>query len=537
MKGKRYSTVPVTVVLAAMMLCFCLASCGGEAARDEGEVEGGTLRTCVIGDPASLDPTRLEDVEDIRIAGLIFDGLMRRDPETLELEPAMARYCDISEDATVFTFHLRRDVGFQNGRRCTAEDFVYSWNRLCDPDIGGGAAHHLEAVKGYEEVTGGRTAELEGVKALDEYTLEVALSYPHAEFASYTAHPALSPVPREVVEEYGSESFGDHPVGTGPFEFVEWRHLDRVELRRNPDYYGDEKPRLDGLIFGIYPDREAAFLEFVAGALDESPVPPQLLSSAEDDYGDLVVTVNVPGLYYLGFNLNTEPWRSSRLLRQALNYAIDKGVLSEAVMEGACREAVGIVPPGTVGYQADACDYGYDPVRAAELVAEAGYPNGGGLPAITLCYPVGEVWEEIAGVLREDLAGLGLEVLTEGYTEDTYTNLIANDRISLFVMEFRPYYPIMDAYLAPLFYPYNTSEDWFKYSSPEVDDIISQARGMVEEGLRLELYRGAERLVLEDASLVPLMFGTRSRVHAERVGGYLLTATDYIPYELVYLER
>ncbi|MFW6114048.1 MAG: peptide ABC transporter substrate-binding protein [Actinomycetota bacterium] len=536
--GESPTRFLLTAALAVVLICSYAAGCGGERAeKEEGPGESGTLRACVIGDPGALDPAFLEDVEDIQIAGLIFDGLMRHDPVSLELEPAMAESYLVNDDATVFTFHLRKGVKFQNGRWCTADDFAYSWSRVCALDTAGAASYHLKPVKGYQEVVSGRAEELEGVRALDDYTPEVSLSYPYADFAYRTAHPCLSPIPREVVEEYGSESFGEHPVGTGPFEFVEWRHQEKVVLRRSPDHYGREEPGLDGLVFRVYPDQETAHSDFLAGELDESPLPSGELTAERENGGDGTVTETVQGLYYLGFNLNTEPWSSSPRLRRALNYAVDKSVLSEGIMEGAYEAAAGIVPPAAVGSGQDACDYRYDPREASRLLAEAGYPGGEGLPALTLSYPLGEEYEETARALRADLAGLGLDVSMDGYTWDTYTNLIANDRISLFIMDYVPDYPIMDAYLAPLFYPYDTAEDWFKYSSPEVDDIISQARETVDEDLRLDLYRGAERKILDDVPLLPLMFHSSSRVHSERVGGYSLTELDYVPYDLVCLER
>ena len=529
------------ISLAALAVAAVLfAGCGGETAEDSGDgiQEGGTFYAATIQDPRSLDPAFLQDSESMQISRQVFDGLLENDPETMELVPAVAKSYQVNEDATVFTFELRDDVMFHNEQECGAEDFVYSWNRVCDPDTNSPVSYHLEPVKGYGEVRSGRAEELEGVKALDDHTLEVTLSYPCADFGYHAAHPVLSPVPREVVEEYGSESFTEHLVGNGPFKFMEWKHEQQVVLDKNGDYYGENQPHLDQVAFKIYPDVGEAYLDFLGGALDDCRLPQTELTAAREQFGEKVIEEPIMLNYFYGFKMNAEPYASSRELRRTFNYAIDREVLSEVEAEGTRRPTTGIVPPGTVGFQEDAGRFYYDPLEAGRLLAEAGFPEGGGLPTLVLSYNTGSGYDNMAQVVQGEVEDIGIDLVVEGYVRDTYVNLIRSEDLTFFGWNLRSDYPIMDGFLKPFLSPSSGGAgNAFGYENPRVDELIIAARRTPDEAERIELYREAEWLILDEAPVIPLVDYTTVWVYSDRVGGYLRTPLEYTPYELVYIRK
>ncbi|MBC7230456.1 MAG: ABC transporter substrate-binding protein [Actinobacteria bacterium] len=537
-KGKT-ALILVVFIALAIGLAMIYAGCGEKKEEEEkgGKKKGGTFNYCLVSDPVSLDPAQLQESQGIEVGKQIFDGLMDNDPKTMELVPAMAESYEVSDDATVFTFKLKKGVKFHNGRECKAEDFVYSWNRVCDPDTASEVSYHMSAIKGYDEVTGGTAETLEGVKALDDYTLEVTLSYPYADFVYHTAHPVFSPIPKEVVEEYGSENFSEHPVGTGPFVFKEWVHEQQITVDKNPDYYGNE-PYLDGVVFKIYQDEETAYQDFKAGALDDAQIPQGQFKAAEAEYGERAIFKAMLGIYYYGFNMNTSPWKDSKDLRQAFNWAVDRQTLCDVVMEGQRIPATGIVPPGIPGYQSNAMEYKYDPDKAKELLEKAGFPGGQGLPKLTLGYNTGVGHDTIAQFIQGNLKDVGVEFGIEGYEWGTYLDLIQGEQITFFRLGWLADYPIMDNFLYPLFYSENAGVDnMSQYKNEEVDRLLLEARSTIDEKERIELYRKAEKKILEDAPIMPLMFYKTSRVYSDKVGGYMRTPDDLTPLELVYFKE
>ncbi len=536
MRKRKLLIIVTLAAVLAMVIAMLLPGCGEEEKADGGgKKEGGTFNYCTIQDPVSLDPAQLQESEGIQIGKQIFDGLMENDPDTMELVPAMAESFEPNEDASVFTFNLKKGVMFQNGRECTADDFVYSWNRVCDPDTASEVAYHMSPILGFDEVQDGTAETLEGVKALDDYTLEVTLSYPYADFVYHTAHPVFSPIPKEVVEEVGSENFTENPVGTGPFKFVSWTHEQEVVLEKNADYYGENKPILDGIVCKIYMDEDTAYQDFKAGALNDCQIPLGQFEAAEAEYGDRALFNPMLGIYYYGMNMNTDPWKDNLALREAMNYAVDRQTLCDVIMEGQRNPATGLVPEGIVGFQPNAMAYDYDVNMAAQKLEEAGFPGGQGFPAVTLGYNTGIGHDVIAQFLQGNYQEVGITFSLEGYEWGTFLNLIQAEEITFFRLGWLADYPIMDNFLYPMYYSENAGVDNMTYyNNPEVDDLLVTARQTPDEDERIALYREAEDKILADAPVVPLMFYKTSRVYSEGIGGYIRTADDITPMELVY---
>ena len=343
---------------------------------------GGTYRRPLGNDPSSLDPAKIVDLYGVAVANQIFDGLVAFDAH-LNVVPALAQSWSASRDGLVWTFHLRKGVQFHNGREMSAEDVVYSLSRLLDPAVGSRNSPLLDKVKGAAEFRAGTTKVLEGIKAIDRYTVEVSLSEPFVPFISILGMAHTSIVPRDEVERLGPD-FGTAPVGTGPFRFVRWVRGQEILLEANKHYFGG-RPALDRVRFVIFPgDTQSDMLKaFEQGELEESPLTPDRRKEFLEAATYKVIRKPTLSLRLYGFNLERPPFQK-REVRQAFNYAIDKIRLNQEVYGGRYVVARGILPPGMPGYSPEVQGYDYDPARAKTLLAEAGHPGGKNLAPVTL---------------------------------------------------------------------------------------------------------------------------------------------------------
>src|SRR5262245_9167465 len=239
----------------------------------QGPAIGGTYRRPLAQDPSSLDPAKIADAYGAAVANQIFDGLVAFDAH-LNVVPALAQSWSASRDGRVWTFYLRKDVQFHNGREMSAEDVVYSLSRLLDPAVDLRSGPLLDKVKGAAEFRAGTSKTLEGIKTIDRYTVEVTLSEPFVPFISILGMAHTSIVPRDEVKRLGSD-FGTAPVGTGPFRFVQWVRGQEILLETNKHYFAG-RPSLDRVRFIIFPgDTQSVMLKaFEPGELEESPLTP-----------------------------------------------------------------------------------------------------------------------------------------------------------------------------------------------------------------------------------------------------------------------
>jgi peptide/nickel transport system substrate-binding protein/oligopeptide transport system substrate-binding protein len=331
-------------------------------------------------DPATLDPARLRDIYSLAVGQQLFDGLVQFD-QTLSIMPALAQFWVASRDGLTWTFTLRKGVKFHHGREVTSDDVVYSFTRLLDPKVRSGVADHFMSVQGAAQFREGRAKTVAGLTALDRFTVRVTLTEAPVPFVSILAVGQAKIVPRELVESQG-DAFGTQPVGTGPFRFVRWERGKEIVLAANPDYY-DGPPKLARLVYRIFPGErlDGVFAEFRAAALEDTPIPTkdyrQIIGSQAYQY----VRRPIFNLRHYGLNTRTKPL-DDRRVRLAVVHAIDREAIVSEIWLGRYAFAKGILPPGTLGFNPKLRGYPYDPAQARELLAQAGYPGGRGLPPI-----------------------------------------------------------------------------------------------------------------------------------------------------------
>ncbi|MEW6019931.1 MAG: peptide ABC transporter substrate-binding protein [Pseudomonadota bacterium] len=507
----------MALAVLAVFLAGLAAGCGGEKISSFTYVESS--------DPTSIDPALADESVGINIVRYMFDGLVAYDSASGKVKPAVAESWDVSPDATVFTFHLRKGVKFTNGREVKAGDFVYAWTRALDPETKSAMASSiLEPVKGALAVADGEARTIEGVKAVDDYTLEVTLEFPLAEFVTFLGHPVSAPVPQEEVEKAGSGAgFSEAPIGNGPFRLKERAANEYVKLEKNPDYYGDAAS-VDEVTVKIIPNPATAVEELKAGNVDAvKQIPPGQTGALSGDSSVRVFEGQVNALGFLAMNLETEPWKNNDKLRQALNWAVDRETIAAKVLQGQSQPADGIVPAAMPGRQSEAMPYRFDQARAKALLAEAGYPDGNGLPPIKLVYRMEGSAADIAQAVQANLLAIGVKAEIEGLESEMFLDQMQGGQLGFFYIRWQADYISMDTFLYPLFQS-EQPQNVFKYANPEVDALLDKARSSLDENDRFKAYNDAERMILADAPLVPVDFAQDVMVYSPRVKTFVHTS-------------
>lgn len=532
----------LSVILAALLIVGLVALLPGCARKEEPKTEkpatekpvyGGTFNTLVAADPVSLDPAHISESEGFRIGVMVFDGLVDYDPKTLEVKPELAESWEVNDDATVWTFKIRKGVKFHNGQEVKAIDFKKCWERACAKDTQSEVAYILAPIKGYDEMQEGKATELSGVKALDDYTLEVTLKYPFGEFLQTLGHPVASVYPVEEAEKAVKEKqVWETPIGTGPYKFVSWKHKQEVVLERNNDYWGD-KPYLDKIVFKVIEDENTAFLEYKAGNLHECGVPTGQIKATKADptLGTQYIEGPELALYYYGMNMEKGIFAKDKNLRLAFEYGTNRQAIVDTVMEGLPTPATGIVPKGIPGYREGQSPYTYDPDKAKEFWNKSSKPA-----KITLWYNTSEGHQKIAEAAQAGYKEIGISVELTNLEWGTYLDKVMKGECELFRMGWIADYPSMDNFLYPLFHSSEKGNNNMTfYSNPEVDRILEQARSETDDTKRHELYAQAEKIILDDAPIVPIYFYSFARVVQPNVKNYIYSAMGLVPYNKIWL--
>ncbi len=327
-------------------------------------------------DPATLDPARIKDIYSLSVSQQIFEGLVQFD-RTLNITPALAEFWKASRDGLTWTFALRKGAKFHHGREVTADDVVFSLTRLLDPKVKSGAADLFLGIAGAQDYRSGRASHVTGLAAVDRHTVRISLNDAQTPFVSALAVGHAKIVPRDVVEREG-DRFGLRPVGSGPFRFVRWERGQEIRLAANLDYF-EGPSRLSQIVYRIFPGNDAddMYREFERGLLEDSPVPTRNYAQAVASKSHVYVKRPMISIRWYGLNTRIKPL-DDRRVRQALIQAIDRVALVQDVYGGRFELARGVLPPGTQGFNPTLLGYSYDPARARELLAAAGYPGGGG---------------------------------------------------------------------------------------------------------------------------------------------------------------
>jgi len=480
----------------ALVVPLLVTACGGGG--------GGTDRRTLVDsrdnyDPRSLDPALSTDVPTGRAVGYLFDGLTRFTPDGRVI-PALATSWETSPDGLTYTFHLRRGVKFTDGTPFVARQVLSSWQRVLDPKVRGGRGWPLYPILGAKEYADGKATSLEGLSVPNDSTVVVKLKEPFAIFPKLLAMPVASIAPERV-----PENFGEHPVGTGPWRLVEWKHDDYLLFAPNEHYWGGS-PRADSLKARIIAEPSTAVAEFQSGTVDVLQIPQGEIADWEEDAERRKLLTSTPSLelVYVAINTTRGPLREPRV-RQALNYAVDRERIVRNLIAGRGHLAAGVIPPSLPGADSTRAGYQFDTTRARQLLREAGYPNGIDLELWTSTNPL---YVRIAETLQAYLKLSGIRIKIVQRESAAAREAARKGGTDLFLKDWYADYPDAENFLYPLLHSANkgVGGNVSFYQSAQYDSIVTAARREQDEGKRVALYREADQIAFRDAPMIFLWF-------------------------------
>jgi oligopeptide transport system substrate-binding protein len=502
---------------------------------------GGTLRIGLGTDPASIDPRFVVDEEGELVVGALFDPLVTFD-DRFQVVPAAADRWEVDEEGREFTFELREDATFHDGTPVTAADFVRTFQRIADgtaepPSF---LAYLLEPVEG-SAAAAADGAELTGVEAVGDTTLVVRLSAPMPGFLRTLAHPSLVPLPPAADDDL--EAFAATPIGNGAFAMAGAREPDAfIRLARFDDH--PRPAELDEVVLQIYADdpaRERQWEDLLDGQLQVADVAPERLDEARERYGSSSDGYRGPGVldgvtstvYLYGFDTTQPPFDDPRV-RRAISLSIDREALADEVMQGTRVAATSLVPPSIPGAQADACDHcRHDPEAARAELEELEVE----LTDLRLTHNRGRTHTTIAEAMATDLeAALDVQVELQGRDLQPFVLGVRRGEYPLFRLGWESDDPDPSAYLTPLFHSDQIGRDNLtRYADEEVDALLDEARASADAASARAALAEAERRILEDAPVVPLLWYRHTKVVVPEVQGLRWTALGRVDLTRVTL--
>ncbi len=491
-------------------------------------------------EPESLDPALIQGVPEHRIYETIFEGLVANDPKTALAVPGVAESWTISEDLTQYTFTIRKDAVWSDGKPITAHDVVYSWLRILDPATAGPYAWFPSMfLAGAEDFNAGTTGpEGVGIRALDDQTFQMDLIGPLPYTLDALTHYSFAIVPQHAIEKYGS-AWTDPAnfVGNGPFVLSDRVAQTSITAVKNPTYWDKGSVALDKVIFYSSDSTTTNYNMYLNGELDwTTNVPPDQLKAAEmrDDFH---ISPQL-GTYYYVLQNEKGPVNDVRV-RKALALAIDRVALVEGVTKGGQIPAWGIVPP-MAGYEA--LEFPFEDqdeaiALAQQYLSDAGYPNGAGFPTISVLYNTDETHKQIAEFIQQEWRNnLGINVALENQEWQTY---LSNRNQGNFLTARAGW---IGDYSDP-----NTFLDMFltgagmnggRYSNDVYDLLINQSARMEAGEDRMGTLRTAEDIFInEDQGMIPLYYYvSMNMVNTDKWGGWDTNTMDYHPTKNIYLK-
>ncbi len=517
-----------SAVALLLLVWGCASAPGGGTA-----LPASFLRLADQDDVPTLDPARGYDTASWQFEEMLFNTLVDYDDEG-NLVPELASDWEVSPDRLTYTFHLRPDVRFTNGRPVVAADVRYSIERVLDPRTRSQGAEFFRGIVGAADCTAER-CRVSGIETPDPRTVQVRVRDFDPLFLHKLAMPFAAAVPAEEVERWG-EDFARHPVGSGPFMLHEWAPGQRIVLVRNPDYFVAGVPRLAGVVRLVGVNEDLEWLKYESGQLDVAGIPPAEFPRVSHDprYAPLLHHVTTMRTNYLGMKCDLAPF-TDRRVRQAMNFAVNKDKLLRLLNDRGVV-AKGFVPPNMPGYNPDVPGYGFDPARARQLLAEAGY--AGGLAA-TLWVRSDETTLRLAQAVQQDLADVQIAVQLKPIAWGPFLEAVrAPDLVPLFLLGWEADFPDPSNFLEVLLHSKNIgSNNDTHYRNPKVDALLDAAAHTADPQARLARLQAAELLAVADAPWVFLFHPVSYALVHPRVRGFRLHPLRPARFERVWLDE
>jgi len=483
-------------------------------------------------DLRTLDPGHITDSVSDAVARRIFSTLVKFDPDGNIINDLAESYTiEHTEEGVIYRFQLRENARFHNGEPLTAHDVAYSLKRLLSPEERCERANLLNYVKGAQQYRDGESTEVPGIQAVSDFTIRIVLNQPYAPFIHVLCMTSCAILPHGEVER-DPKGFGDNPVGSGPYVFESWAKDDRVVLRANRDYFG-ETPKIETLIFRIVKDEKTRFENFKAGALEHCDIPPSQIEEVRNTprLNALVQGRPAMDMYCYGFNCEEPPFKDNTALRQALNYAVDKQNIAENIWGGLVTEQKTYVPEGMFYFWDDCPGYPYNPEKAKELLDNAGYPGGEGLPELVLNIDTQATNKLVAQAVMEDLRNIGVTVRIEVAEWGPFLTKVEEGESLFFQNTWVADYPDPDNWLYQLLHSdmFGAEGNLARWRNSEFDKLVSDAQVEEEAAVRAELYAKAEQIAHDEAPWLLLLWKNSSTLVQPYVKGLTISRMDRTP--------
>jgi peptide/nickel transport system substrate-binding protein len=519
-----------------------VAACGGSGDEGTGATtgsetpkQGGSLTVSFLTEPESLDPAIAYNVIDWQIEHEVFEGLLRypatAGKEGTTLEPALATEVPsvenggLSEDGLTYTFHLRKGVKFQPpvGREVTAQDFKYSFERMLSlprmpvPDF-------YTGVVGAQEFRDGKADEVSGYKVVDDYTIEITLKAPDLAFLNCIAMEFGDVMPKEWVDQWGNQ-VNRHPLGTGRMMFVSWTPGQEIVLKRNPNYWVEGRPYLDEIKYALSYNPQTAFLKLQRGEVDAlgDGVPPAELVRVQNDpeWKDYVHSQPLIAISYLFLNAEMPPFDNPKV-REAICWAVDRDKLVK-LQAGQAQSLYQYYPPGMPGYVEGKQYFGYDPDKAKQILADAGYPDG----FETMLYTDNvDPNPKLMTSVQNDLKAIGIKAKLQTMSNDTYYTMQGTPKtLTMGSFGWWMDFPDPSDWILPLFSKSSAVEGGMNSSfwwSQELEDAYAAAQNMTDPQARIEAFSKMQDIIAADAAYAPLYSLVQTTMSSKNVGGFYL---------------
>jgi peptide/nickel transport system substrate-binding protein len=502
-----------------------------EAGNESGEeasqpAEDQTLIFARGGDSVSLDYASVTDGESSRVTQQIYESLLSFDEDSFEIGPGLAEDWEVEDDGLRYVFQLREGVTFHDGTEFNAEAVKLNFERWADPDHEYHFADEGYAYSVYGTQFGGFEGDeghvIEEINVLGDHEVEFVLNETLGSFLQNMGMSYFAMTSPAAFEEYGS-AINENPVGTGPFQFVSWSRDDSIVLEKYEDYWQEDLPKLDQVIFQVIPDNSARLTALRSGEIDiMDGLNPDDIDALEGEEGIQMFERATNNIGYLGFNEDKEPFDDPEV-RRALNHAIDKENLITLLYADMAEPAKNLIPPDYLGYNDDIEPYEYDPELAEQMLDDAGHA---GLEIDLWTMPVARPYmpdpERAAEVMQANFADIGVTANIVSMEWATYLEQTEAGEHDLFMLGWSGVNGDPDYFFGNLLHsdaiPGGNRNF---YRNDEVDSLLDQAKTSIDEDERAELYEEAQEIIHEDAPMIPLVHSIPVLAGSENVQNYV----------------
>ena len=464
------------------------------------------VRTAIKSDIQTIDMHKTSN--NYMVPLNVFDRLVEvevKDGKS-EIVPSLAKSWDISEDGKTYILHLMEGVKFHNGEDFKADDVVYSLNRIVTVQ-GAVNSGFVSQIEGFDELANGVATELSGVKAIDDYTIEIKLKEPYAGFMASLAAAPVSILDEKTTTMAG-DKFGIEPeftVGTGPFKLKEWKLNEGIELVKNENYW-KEAPKIDGVEIKVVPYTETQNIMYIYGELDilDLDYMVDYIPTYKQEFKDNLVSVPRVGITYFTFNENIEPLNNVNI-RKALSMAIDRQAIVDSMYNGTASIENGIFPKGLIGHNENIEAIEYNTEKAKEILAAEGYPNGFDME-IAIDSASSDTTKSVLEIISEQLSEIGVNASLKTYDESTWLATRKAGELGSFMSIWTADYNDPDNFIYTFFgTDENTKLRSLNYKDKEVIDRVAKARAIINEDERIKEYQALEKKIIsEDRAWLPM---------------------------------